>query len=642
MRLVALSAVTTYLNRKKFQQNTWIGIKGEAERQKALARWRFLQAQYWQEHFEYLEERTNNIKTIPDQSSLLFRRQKEYEKHPWCYKLPNFKALLNSGKLNVAVSQVKRFWTDFILWVFIAGVLSSILLLQRDDRTFHLNNLYRKLFIDDFENIKVITEYWDSLENSLLPFIFKENINARQEKFFKLGAIRVWQVRLKYVKCPLTTNIHIQPDHCIPDETSVKSSSFYDNGNYQPYWETQKNESEEKKVFDEENSFIANPWSYKSLDGTLASRALVGNNLLRSFYPLGGFIVDLRYEKESVEAILEGLRSTMWIDKRTSAIFTEMALYSNNSHLISSIFLAVEALSHGNIKVYHEINTYKPPYLYSYKDLAVAVMQLVHILISMGLLFHVIKQCHEVKWSRRGVYVIAFSFWNFLSLISMILSLCAYSLYFAFIYYSNAVNRLYKADKSAFTYFSTPARYEKFYFHLLAFAAFVSCMRLIKVFRCSPTVTVMIDALYFAREELFNVWLSVFIIVSAYASLWTLSFGYVSLDFLNFGEALSSLYGLMAGLPLSENNKNGFYVTIFILFMLLSMVFLVNMYSVAVESGYIKMRVLLSQRSWDPIESLSMIWLYDKILITFGVSPTNSKLFRVCSFSLFKIKDNFF
>ena len=624
VKLVAVAAFITYLKRNEFEPKHWLGITSEAERQNALASWRYLQAQFWQEYFSYLQKRSTYFKAKTTHSSLLSRRIIEIQKQSWCYKLPNFRALLSAGKLKIAVSQVKRFWTDMILWIILTGLLASILLLQRDDRVFRLNDLYKTLFLNEFENIEIITDYWKYMENSFLPLVMKESRETKYAKFHKLGAIRVWQVRLNYVECLAKKHARLKLKHCIPGESSVKSFSQFDNAIYDPYWKKRNID------YGDANFLITTPWSYRSFSGTLASSPLLGNYLARPYYPLGGYIVDLRYGKNTIAGTLAGLQSADWIDKKTSAVFTEVSFYANFSHLVTSIFLAAEALSQGNVKVYYEINTFKPPYFYSYTDLTVAVLQFIHLTITSAFLYDVVRQCREVNWNRKGIFTILLSFWNFLACASALLSMCAYIFYLIFVYYSRVAIQHHKVDTTSFTFFSTPARYEKYYFTFLSFAAFVSCMRLVKVFRCSPTVTVMIDALSFAREELLNVSFSVFIFIVAFASLWTLMFGHIASDFLNFKNAIFSLYGIMSGFELTEKKpQSQLYLVIFALFMIMSIVVLINMYAVAVESGYIKMRVKLAERSWDPIETLSLLWLHDKLLMAFGVSRPNFKFFKV-------------
>ena len=630
---MVIATVETWIWNNKFRVTDWLGIYGMERRKKVIAEWRYIQAQYDIVRHQYCD-RSMQIPIKDDREmSVLNRRYIEMGKKSWCYKLPNFNRLLQAGKLKIAVAQVKRFWSEALSWTLMSCLLTSMVFLYQDPSIYRLNSLYKRYFIQDFVELKSMNVFFDYLQHSFFPNAFKDTPDSANSTFFVLGAIRVWQNRLKVIDCPIKLPEPIKPKYCLLKEGSVRSLSQFDTGSYEPYWIPVKTEPNQSGVDLKFSDAAVSPWFYTDLSGTLNSRPIPANKLQRGYYPFGGYVLDLRYGRDIINDTLKGLRLTNWIDGNTSSIFAEASFYSTNSQHISYIFLSVESLNRGTISTYFEVNSYKPFYFYHSSDITLLVLQVLHAIICLIMFHDIFKQCREIKWKRRGLYQILLSFWNFLAILNILSTLLAYICYGFFIYYSQATINEYKTDSKKFTSFSTPARYQVYHFVIFAFVVFTSYMRVLKVFRCSSTITVMIDALSFAKMELINVTTAVFILMSAFSCFFYLTQGAQKMDNRSYQSSMLFLYALIAG---NEPNQaiqihEILYGISFFVFMTFNIIFLINMYAAAVESGYKKMRVVQTERNWDPVEILAFIWLVDVILTKLGIRNESLRFLKVSS-----------
>ena len=618
---VTATILSHYKQVHEFNVGNWIGIKGNWGRQQAIAKWRCKQAQYAYEWF--LNERNPNYPR-----PMTNPRKVAMQKLPACYRVPNFASLYRAGKLKIAVSQVKRFWVEALTWIILTALVTAILFLQSDFRLFHLNRLFQNRFVSDLNRMKRMTDYFMYMENYFIPRVFYATVDNINSTAYLLGAIRVRQTRLNYVSCPRNLPLSLRNLRCTPGENAILRIAQFDTNDYLPFW-VPLNRSLQLDFEDEISYEITTPWTYSNQYNTFSSIPLLGTNLKRN-YPLGGYVVDLKFGEEIILATLNGLRVTNWIDGQTSSIFTEVAFFSVYSQHVTSLFLVVESLSYGSVSVSFETLSYKQPYFYSRTDLAVAAMQIIYFALEIFLIYDFVQQCQEVKWQRKGVFQILFNGWAILAIIDIILSFIAYVFYVFFIYYSVTIIKHYKEDTAKFSSFATPARLLHYYKISLACACFVSYIRTLKVFRCSSTVTIMIDAIHYAKNDLFNVTVVVLIILVAFSSYWTLSFGYIRLYFRGFQTAFLSITSLMLGIE--PNASDGepissklFQFSIFV-FMFLAVVVFSNVFTAAVENGFKKMRVSLEERSSDPVETLAVVWLYDKALNALGFTKLNLKL----------------
>ena len=645
LRLLGTAAFNLYYKKGKFLLSDWIGIPGNWGRQKAIADWRYLQAQHG---FDWFHLERMSLDSEKDNEALNKRRE-EMERLPWCYKPPNFRSLLKAGKFKIAVTQVRHFWKETLTWVFLTSLLSSILFIHKDSRLFRLNQMYKNHYVQTFEDIQNIEEVFDYMEQAFLPAAFKDTLDTANTSTILLGAIRMKQARLKFIACRSTKSYSsvLQRKRCMPEEMNVKRFSQFDVGWYGPFWMPLTHQD----AFNSEISKkleVLSPWIYSNLSQTYSSGQSNGNNLRRSYYPHGGFVVDLRGGKETMLAALNGLKATSWIDRSTSAIFVNAAFYSKHSQHVTSIFLAVETLSQGSLNKYYEINSFKLPYFYSTFDVMLVIFQIFHFLMIIYLIYDLIRQCREIKWQRRGVFQILFSMWNVLAFGNAILSFVAYMIYISFIINSLAVIRSHKEDTARYIAFDFPAYLENLYVLVLSFANFLSFVRMLKVFRCSSTVTVMIDAFGCCRTEILNVSVLVIFALVAFGSFWYAAFGYTSFAFGTLTSAFYSAYSLLIGLGLDTSDakesgdfsgndlliKEPMFGITFCIFVFLTVAILINIYVTTVENGYKKMKVHLEERSWDPVETLAVVWLIDKMLNAIGITKYNLNFLKVRGFIL--------
>jgi len=558
-------------------------------------------------------------------------RETAMQKLPGCYHAPNFSSLYRAGKLKIAVSQVRRFWVETVTWIVLTVLVTVILLLQNDSRLYHLNRLFQRRFVNDLKQIEMMTDYFNYMEQYFVPRVFHATSDSLNTTFHLLGAIRVRQARLKQFRCPQNIPESLQQLYCIPGENAALTFSHFDSDSYVPFWIQLNRTDSPTFAYENDLSYeITTPWTYSNLLKTYSSIPLVGNNLRRLYYPLGGYVVDLRFGEEIIQATLNGLKVANWIDGRNSVIFTEAAFFSVYSQHVTSLFMAVESLSYGKISVSYEILSYKQPYFYSSKDLVIAIIQLIHFILELLLIYDFVQQCQEVKFQRKAVFQILFNGWGTLAMINIFLTLVAYAFYGFFVYYSVAIIKHYKKDTAKFTSFATPARFLHYYNTSLALASFLSYIRTLKIFRCSSTITVMIDVIEFAKIDLINITIVVCVILVAFSSFWTLAFGYIRLYFHGFQTTFLSITALMLGIEpnasYGEPIRSPLFGVSFVLFMILAIAILSNMYTVAIENGFKKMRVSQAERSRDPVETLAVIWLFDQILSALGFAKVKLKL----------------
>ncbi|XP_076802160.1 polycystin family receptor for egg jelly-like isoform X3 [Clavelina lepadiformis] len=623
LRMVFVAILGAFTHGGKVQIEDWIGFRERWAREEAVARWQRMQEEYNDRVFVDATSRLDvKAYKIHPLASL---RMIEIRKLPWCYREPTFDELEKAGQLRLTVAQVRRFWWEAVSWILMMFFLTFLVFIQRDSRLVALEQEVRSNFVNEFDSIQTYNDVFDFLEHSLTPSLYKKFEETDSEQFHLLGAFRLRQHRLMPTECP--SSIMSSSRKCKKHDGDPFLSSSYDVASYLPNWKVHDTNS---SLIDDVNDYMrSNPWEYSQQKYYLDTGYPLGNSLRRSYYPTGGYMIDLGYSSEEVTAVIKGLRNTQWINRDSAAVFVDFSILNPQLNLLTSVSLVVEILAQSGFNHYHDINSYRPPYLYKMSDVGVALVQLLHFVINGFLIADLVSQCKNLRWKRKAVLNFLLDVWNALTIITVLLSLAVYVLFTLHVVSAFVMSQSHRQDRSRFSPFFVPARYSRTYFFLLAFLTFFSYIRVLKLFRGSHIVSVMLDALHHAFHELIGVTFVTVVAVLAFGHAANYIFGTRKGPFRNVMASAETLYSLVAGLdathPEQGVHSDILWAFFFAIFMIVAVSVFVNLHAAVMEIAYRDIHRSRREHREYPVESLALVWLYEQVLLLLGLTTSAFK-----------------
>lgn len=185
-----------------------------------------------------------------------------------------------------------------------------------------------------------------------------------------------------------------------------------DYGEYKERWKpVPYNESVE--------SFRNYPWKYKSfLDNE--GVPFVGDI---GVYPGGGFVADLIGSEPRVSRLLEQLSTKEWIDRYTRVIFIEFTVYNPNVNMFSTVTIAFEMPTTGQLIKQVSIKTFR---LFSYLG-GYGIFVIICEIASLAcVIYFIVRECRHIR-RLKGEYFR--SFWNCVELLNLSLALVSFVMY---------------------------------------------------------------------------------------------------------------------------------------------------------------------------------------------------------------------
>lgn len=258
-------------------------------------------------------------------------------------------------------------------------------------------------------------------------------------------------------------------------------------------------------------------------------------------YRNGGYIIELEKTKPATVKIIKYLKSKLWLDHGTRAVFVDFSVYNANVNLFCAIRLLVEFPASGGAVTSSEIYTVKLLRYVSKFDYFLAVCEVIFCVFIFN---YVIQEgvelyCRKLSYFKR--------FWNFLDFSIVLLSIVAifFNIYRTIKVNALLLNLLKNSNSYPNLYFL--AYWQNRYNIIIAFTVFIAWIKIFKYISFNMTMTQLATTLSRCAKAIIGFAVMFFIVFFGYAQLGYLIFGTQVDGFHTFGSCIFTQFRIILG-----------------------------------------------------------------------------------------------
>ncbi|XP_059845895.1 polycystin-2-like protein 2 [Hypanus sabinus] len=443
--------------------------------------------------------------------------------------LPSYVA--GSKLIHDKETYVKSTLQEFLLYLFFLLDLSILTFGMVNYNMYFFNNIMSKLFLEttsfinqvNFKSITSMEGFWEFAEGPLLESLYwKEWYNGQplhpdQSYIFYenilLGHPQIRQLRVRNNTCSVHQNFKDLIKDCY-DEYSFTT--------------------EDRSPFGLRTGL---EWQYRDPNQKfeLWHWGRIGT------YSTGGYIIELGKLKEDSNKLIKHLKSKLWLDHGSRAIFIDFTVYNANVNLFCTIRLLVEFPASGGAITSSEFYTVKLLRYVSKFDLFLAACEIIFCFFIFN---YIIQEGIELHASRFSYFK---NFWNCLDFTIVLFSLLAI---FYNIFRTIKVNLLLKQllkNSNSYANFYFLAYWQNRYNIIIAFTVFIAWIKIFKYISFNVTMTQLSTTLSRCANAIAGFAVMFFIVFFGYAQLGYLIFGTQVESFHTFGNCIFTQFRIILG-----------------------------------------------------------------------------------------------
>ncbi|TSK22501.1 Polycystin-2 [Bagarius yarrelli] len=426
-----------------------------------------------------------------------------------------------------------------------------------------------------FRSLSTMGDFWKYTEGPFLNGMYwevwynnksmRENQSLIYYENLLLGVPRLRQVKVVNESCP----VHEELKDEVYDCYGIYAASY-----------------EDKKSFGLKNGTA---WVY-SEEISLGESSYSGEV---ATYRGGGFYQDLSRTRDESARHLQELKTNLWLDRGTRAVFLDFSVYNGNINLFCIIRLLVEFPATGGAVTSWQFQTVRLVRYVSSWDYFVGLCE---VIFCFFVLYYLVEEVLEIRLHRLHYFK---SLWNCLDVLIVMLSVPAIIMN---IYRTSAVNNRLKfllENHSTYPNFSPLARLQVQFNNLAAIIVFLAWVKLFKFINFNKTMSQLSSTVSRCAKDLLGFAIMFFIVFLAYAQLAYLVFGTQLNDFSTFQACIFTQFRIILGdfdfSELEESDKilGPIYFTTFVFFMFM---ILLNMFLAIINDTYAEVKADMAQQ----------------------------------------------
>lgn len=284
-------------------------------------------------------------------------------------------------------------------------------------------------------------------------------------------------------------------------------------------------------------STTTNAWKHTSSDSIWG----IPFEGLRNTYAGGGYLIQFERDLVSSHAIIDELEQSLWIDRRTRAVFVEFTLYNPNVNLFFNGIYLLEFPESAGVVTWVNLQVFRPfqalGAIGTYALLCYFIY-IIFFLVSTGRMIYRIhkERCLFFK-----------STWNNIDLLCTILGFLGVVFWALRYAYANRALDKYYDNKLDFIQFQHIALWDNAFVVVMGVLVFIATIRILQILGYNRRMTQLIAVISGASKDLSGFAIVFGIIYSAYVVSGFLLFGKVSSSyrsiFVAFGSLTNSIIG---------------------------------------------------------------------------------------------------
>ncbi|XP_063713184.1 polycystin-2-like isoform X2 [Symsagittifera roscoffensis] len=500
-----------------------------------------------QEDFEF--PRPDSSKSLVEPGAAQRREQREREKNVEAqqddeeYKPKQFctlgkKVLYTIWRTRLTLPEdstreavIRTTLRELVVYCLFLSILCIITYGMFSSSMYYFTNVLMVLFLDqthgsasEFRSVATINDFWGYVEGPLLNGLYWEEWYngeelADDEKGYIyyenkiMGLARLRQVKVRNDTCDIPADFENEIKECFAAYAPANEDiSDFGLGN-------------------------GTAWTYSTsaeLDGATDWGTLTK-------YEGGGYYQDLPPLRADAEQVIQELKSGLWVDRGTRAIFIDFTVYNANINLFCVITLRLEFPPTGGAIPSWQFRTVK---LIRYVSAFDRFVYLCEVLFILFIIYYIIEEVLEIQIHKINYFR---GFWNILDIVIIALSMVGivYSIY-----------RERTVQSKLETLIANSDTYGNFYWlgylqtqfnNALAVVVFFAWVKLFKYISFNKTMTQLQTTLSRCAKDIAGFLVMFLIVFLAYAQLSYLVFGTQVKDFSTFKNCIFTLFRIILG-----------------------------------------------------------------------------------------------
>ncbi|XP_047124812.1 polycystin-2 isoform X1 [Hydra vulgaris] len=330
-------------------------------------------------------------------------------------------------------------------------------------------------------------------------------------------------------------------------------------------------------------------WNF-STESSLNGRSFAGQI---STYGGGGFVQLLGNDANESLYILEYLKSNLWLDRGTRAVFIDFTVYNANINLFCVVTLLFEYPATGGCIPFPTYRTLK---LLRYVTTMDHFVMACEGLFVAFILYYFVEEVIEIKKHRASYFS---DIWNIFDCIVIIMGMICIAFN---IYRTVEVGRLLQnllTQQHQYANFESLSYWQTQFNDFVAVAVFISWIKIFKYISFNKTMTQLQSTLARCAKDIAGFAVMFFIIFLAYAQWGYLIFGTQVQDFSTYLSSIFTLFRIILGdfdFGAMENASRYLGPIFFITYVFFVFFVLINMFLAIINDTYAEVKSDLAEQ----------------------------------------------
>ncbi|KAJ8318205.1 hypothetical protein KUTeg_003296 [Tegillarca granosa] len=442
-------------------------------------------------------------------------------------------------------SRAKRTLIELLMYCIYVFAVFSISYVNRDDRSYMLNEHIRKELIDSsktqfgFSKVSSAETFFTWLKSTLFPKYFPTtnfdgatSLDARDRLFFgDLVNHRVGPARLRQVR------MHPGPCYLAGIETSRPCVDRYDleSGDEQSYclrWEP----------YDSFCNLSSRMYYTKTAWNYTKAKDIWGIPIKSEYniYGGGGYILNFEVDLTNSQLLISELMQNMWIDRGTRAVFMEFSFYNPNTNLFVYVIFLLELTELG-VVTWNDVRVFRPYQMHAGVGAYIIVCYFIYI---VALIISTVKAAFQIKTTGLRYFT---QFWTILDVFCILIGYTLIVMWSLRYVYANRAMSSYRENVKVFVNFQHIVIWDYVFSIFLGGLVFLCTLRLLRILGYSKRITQLASVLSLAAKEIFSFLVMFCLAFFAFASFGYLLFGKSIKDYRSLFSTLGSLSNSLIG-----------------------------------------------------------------------------------------------